>query len=73
MAEIRFEIVRHIGVLSESASGWTQELNVVSWNGGAPKLDIRDWAPDHDKMGKGITMTAEEAETLRELLSMELS
>lgn len=73
MAEIRFEIVRHIGVLSESASGWTKELNVVSWNGGAPKLDIRDWAPDHEKMGKGITMTAEEAEALRELLSMELS
>ena len=73
MAEIRFEIVRHIGVLSESPSGWTKELNVVSWNGGNPKLDIRDWAPDHAKMGKGITLTVEEAEALQELFSMELS
>ena len=64
MAEIRYEIIRHIGNLSESSRGWTKELNTISWNGGVPKLDIRDWAPDHEKMGKGITLTEEEAEKL---------
>ena len=64
MAEIRYEIIRHIGNLSESSRGWTKELNIISWNGGAPKLDIRDWAPEHEKMGKGITLTEEEVEKL---------
>ena len=54
--------------LSESGKGWTKELNVISWNGANPKYDIRDWAPDHEKMGKGITLTEEEAAKLRELL-----
>ena len=61
-------IVRHIGNLSESSRGWTKELNIISWNGGVPKLDIRDWAPEHEKMGKGITLSEEEAEKLAKLL-----
>lgn len=66
--EFRFEIVKELGVLSTSKSGWNRELNVVSWNGAKPKLDIRDWAPDHTKMGKGCSMTAEEVQILREIL-----
>lgn len=53
MADFKYEIVEHIGTLSESAKGWTKELNKISWNGGEPKYDIRDWAPEHEKMGKG--------------------
>ena len=68
MADIKFEIVEEIGVLSERSKGWRQELNLVSWNGAAAKYDIRDWAPEHEKMGKGITLTKEEAEKLKELL-----
>ena len=68
MADIKYEIVEEIGVLSESSKGWRKELNLVSWNGAAAKYDIRDWAPDHEKMGKGITLTKEEAEKLKELL-----
>lgn len=68
MADIKFEIVEEIGIISESSRGWTKELNLVSWNGGVPKYDIRDWAPEHEKMGKGVTLTAEEAETLKNLL-----
>ena len=64
MADFKYEIVEEIGVLSENARGW----NKVSWNGGAPKYDLRDWAPDHEKMGKGITLTEEEAKKLKELL-----
>jgi len=69
MADIKFEIVEEIGVLSESAKGWTKELNLVSWNGAEPKYDLRDWAPGHEKMGKGITLTKEEVRKLGELLN----
>ncbi|AZP04662.1 YdbC family protein [Jeotgalibaca ciconiae] len=68
MADIKFEIVAHIGVLSTSKKGWTKELNVVSWNEGQPKYDIREWSPDHTKMGKGITLNEEEIGQLRLLI-----
>ena len=71
MAEIKFEITKHIGVLSENAKGWTKELNLVSWNDREPKYDIREWSPEHEKMGKGITLSEEEAGKLRGLLKDE--
>lgn len=72
MTEIKYEIKKEIGVLSESAKGWRKELNLVSWNGAAPKYDLRDWAPEHEKMGKGITLTEVEADRLKELLNQGL-
>lgn len=69
MADIKFEIKEEIAVLSESAKGWRKELNLVSWNDAAPKYDLRDWAPDHEKMGKGVTLTVEEAKVLKEALN----
>ena len=69
MADIKFEIKEEIAVLSESSKGWKKELNLVSWNDAAPKYDLREWAPDHEKMGKGITLTKEEAIKLGEALS----
>lgn len=69
MADIKFEIKETIGVLGESVKGWTKELNLVSWNDKAPKYDIREWSPDHSKMGKGITLTAEELKKIRDLLN----
>lgn len=69
MADVKFEIKEELGILSESSKGWTKEINLISWNGAAPKYDIRDWAPNHEKMGKGITLTAEEAETLYKILA----
>ncbi|MGG3853633.1 PC4/YdbC family ssDNA-binding protein [Caldifermentibacillus hisashii] len=68
MAELKYEIVEHIGVLSESSKGWTKELNVISWNGKEPKYDLRDWATNKEKMGKGITLTQAELEVLKSLL-----
>ena len=67
MAEFQYEIVEKIGILSESPKGWTKELNRISWNGGAPKYDIRDWAPDHEKMGKGVTLSDDEVKALKKL------
>ena len=60
MAEIKYEIVQEICVLSESARGWTKELNLVSWNDREPKFDIRERAPEHSRMGKGVTLSKEE-------------
>lgn len=68
MAEVKFEIKENIGTLSESAKGWAKEVNLISWNDAAPKYDIRDWAPNHEKMGKGITLTREEVEALHKIL-----
>jgi len=64
-----FEIQKNFGILSESAKGWKKELNLVSWNGGRAKYDIRDWSPEHDKMGKGVTMNEEEIQLLRDYLN----
>lgn len=72
MGDIKYEIKKEIGVLSESSGGWTKELNLVSWNGAVPKYDLRDWAPEHEKMGKGVTLTEVEADRLKELLNQEL-
>ncbi|MCT4632677.1 MAG: PC4/YdbC family ssDNA-binding protein [Firmicutes bacterium] len=69
MAGIKYDIVEKVGVLSENSSGWTKELNFISWNGRNPKFDIRDWDPEHDKMGKGLTLTKDELLKLRELLN----
>ena len=68
MASFDYEITKSLGVLSESPSGWTRELNLVSWNNRPAKYDIRDWSPDHEKMGKGLTFTKEELHLLKELI-----
>lgn len=68
MAEFNYEIVEEIGVLSEGSNGWRKELNKISWNGREAKYDIRDWAPGHEKMGKGVTLTDEELKALYGLI-----
>lgn len=68
MAEIKYEVTKHIGTLSEGSKGWTKELNLVSWNDRDPKYDIRDWSPGREKMGKGVTLSADEVATLKSLL-----
>jgi len=73
MDSISFEIVKHFGVLSSEKNGWKKELNLVSWNSRAPKFDVRDWAPGHEKMGKGVTLTEGEAAQLAELLGLALA
>lgn len=73
MSDIKYEIVKKIGVLSKASSGWAKELNLVSWNDREPKYDLRDWSADGQKMGKGVTLSKEELLALKELLNtMEL-
>jgi len=69
MADLKYEITNELAVLSESARGWTKEINMVSWNDREPKVDIREWSPEHERMGKGVTLSKEEAKLLREVLN----
>lgn len=69
MAKFEYEIIENLGILSTNQSGWTKELNLISWNGRPPKFDIRDWSPDHEKMGKGLTFSNEELKELQEIIS----
>lgn len=69
MADFKFEIIEHYGQLGENAKGWSKELTKVSWNEREPKYDIRDWSPEYDKMGKGLTFTQEELILLRDALN----
>lgn len=66
---ISYEIQDNLGVISETKSGWTKELKKISWNNREAKYDLRDWAPDGEKMGKGITLSDEEIIKLRDLLN----
>ena len=70
--EVKFEIVNTIGTISTSKSGWKKELNRVSWNGGEPKYDLREWEPEHTKMGKGVTLTEKELRELAKVLAEEV-
>ena len=68
MSDFKFDITKELGILSESTKGWCKELNLGACNGADPKYDLRDWAPDHKKMGKGITLTEEELRKLNEII-----
>ncbi len=68
MSDISYEIIDQIGVLSETEKGWRKEVNLVSWNDSEPRYDIRIWGPNHEKMGKGITLTQEELDKLKSIL-----
>ena len=69
MSEIKYEIVKNIGILSKTEKGWVKELNLISWNDREPKYDIREWSPDREKMSKGVTLSKEELMALKELLN----
>ncbi len=68
MTNFTYEIQSNLGVLSESESGWKKEFKIISWNNNGPKYDIRDWSPDGQKMGKGITLSEEEMLNLKKII-----
>lgn len=68
--EFSYEIIEEIGTIgSPAASGWSTRLNLISWNGGTPKLDIRSWNEDMTRMGKGVSLSKEDAKDLEVLLN----
>jgi len=72
-SDFKYEIINELGIISEGSRDWKKELNRVSWSGGEPKYDIRDWNEKHDKMGKGVTLTETELRKLKELLDAEIA
>jgi len=70
---IKYEIVRKLGTLSDGERSWRKELNIVAWNDREPRLDIREWSEDHSRMGRGVTMSPDEAGRLYEYLGTYLS
>lgn len=69
MADIKFDIIEKLGTIGEGSKGWSKEVNIISWNGRKPKIDIRDWDENNEKMGKGLTLIKEELKTLKGLLN----
>ncbi len=69
MGDLTYEIEKKIAVLSTNSKGWQKELNLVSWNNRPAKYDLREWSPEHDKMGKGVTLTEEEFQALKDALA----
>lgn len=69
MSEFKYDVINSYGVISESSRGWTKELRLISWNEREPRFDIREWSPEADKMGRGITMRRDELLKLKDLLA----
>ena len=69
MGDLTYEIEKKIAVLSTNSKGWQKELNLVSWNNRPAKYDLREWSPEHDQMGKGVTLTEEEFQALKDALA----
>lgn len=73
MQDIPYEIIKEIAVLSKSGTGYTKEINLISWNGNEPKYDIRSFSPNHARCGHGITLTEKETAALLGALQKELN
>ncbi|MBP3392346.1 MAG: hypothetical protein J6L76_06125 [Clostridia bacterium] len=67
---IQCTLKHHLGTLRESDKGWRREVNIVSWEGAASRLDIRDWSKNKDRSSKGVTFTRKEVERLRDMLTL---
>lgn len=61
---MKYEIIKNLGVISTNKNGWSREVNIVAWGDNPPKLDIREWSPDHVKMSRGMTLPLNEVEIL---------
>lgn len=68
MTGITMEVVKRIAVLSNPEAGYKKELNLVSWNGAEPKIDLRTWSPEGIAL-KGLTLTEDEAKELCKALN----
>ena len=68
MAEITYDVVENIGVIADNGA-WETQVNMISWNHAKPKLDIRNWNVETNKMSKGISLTESEARELARVLT----
>ncbi len=69
MGDFKFSIKRHLTVLSRTKRGWSKEVNIVSWNDGPYKFDIREWSPDKHNMAKGVSLSRTELKALQDVMA----
>lgn len=69
MSEIKYDILKNLGALTDGVKGWKKEVNIISWNDKKAKIDVRDWDEEHEKMRKGITLNKAELKLLKEILN----
>ena len=65
--QFEFEIKQNIATLTEDEGAeYQKQLNIVSWKGAKPSLDLRLWriTAEGQRPLKGVTLTVEEAEKL---------
>ena len=61
--DIRFTVVKKLGIIKKYPDEWRKEANIIKWNEDEPKIDIRDWnfTKENPTMTRGITLTSKEA------------
>jgi len=69
LSEIKYDILKNLGALTDGVKGWKKEVNIISWNDKKAKIDVRDWDEEHEKMRKGITLNKAELKLLKEILN----
>lgn len=72
MASDSYEIVKEILSVPKRRESDTyhKEVNLISWYGKDPKLDIRAWMDGREKKGKGVALTIEEARYIIENIEL---
>ena len=63
-----FKIQKEIGIVSEKPSGWTLELNLVSFNGKGAMYDLREWNDDHTALRRGIRLSESDLRSLMKVI-----
>lgn len=68
---VKYEIVKHFGIISKKRT-YQKEVNLISWNGRTPVVDIRNFKIDKDS-GKtplnGVTVEKDDLHALKDILS----
>lgn len=65
MSEFKFEVIEEIAELGKpTPSGWGKVLTLTKFGENQAKLDIRSWNEDFTRMGRGISLSNEEASNL---------
>ena len=74
--EFKYDVKEEIAVLGKTEANngnvYSKEVNLISYNGSNPVYDVRNWTTMADgerRMGKGITLNADELKALKEVIN----
>ena len=71
--QFEYEIKQHIATLTEDKDAeYQKQLNIISWKGAKPSLDLRLWRITEEgaRPLKGLTLTVDEAGRLYNALDV---